>query len=317
MRTTLKLSEIVEEWVADTDVLPSTRGDYRRKIGQWFRWLSRKGVDPREPERKHVLAFKDELGLTKSQYTVSSLVTIVKLFYGFCERKGYYRHIAAGIKSSRRHKEYSKLPLSSGQASRLLDSIDADTAIGKRDRLMISLMLFNGLRTCEVERIDIGDFDTHEGEAVLYIQRKGHSEKDELVVLHPSTVEWLEDYLADRDFDADTPLFIAHRAKCSNRIVRHTISRIVKSRLKRIGINNPKYTAHSLRHTYGCLMIEHGYDIETVKDMLGHSDAKTTRIYVEMARRRLLLHNSPSREIGDLILRNINNGPSTTNYMTK
>lgn len=303
MRTTLKLSEIVEEWVADTDILQSTRNDYRRKIGQWFRWLSGREVDPRDPERRHVLAFKDELSRTKSLYTVNSLVTIIKLFYGFCERKGYYQNIAAGIKSSRRHKEYSKLPLTSEQAFRLLDSIDAKSAIGKRDRLMISLMLFNGLRTCEVERVNIGDFDTREGEPVLYIQRKGHTEKDEMIVLHPCTVEWLQDYIADRDFDSSTPLFVAHRPKRSNRIVRHTISHIVKYRLKRIGINDPKYTAHSLRHTYGCLMIERGYDIETVKDMLGHSDAKTTRIYVDMAHRRLLLHNSPSRAIGDLILR--------------
>lgn len=50
-------------------------------------------------------------------------------------------------------------------------------------------------------------------------------------------------------------------------------------------------------------MVEQGVDIETIKDMMGHSDTKTTRIYIEMAQQRRLLHNSPSREVGNLILK--------------
>ena len=84
---------------------------------------------------------------------------------------------------------------------------------------MISLMLFNGLRTCEVERIDIGDFAEREGQPILRIQRKGRTDKNEIVVLHPDTVAWLEEYIADRDFDSDTPLFVsASRIRRSRRI---------------------------------------------------------------------------------------------------
>lgn len=305
MRTTLKLNEIIAAWLSECDILPSTKRDYRRKIGLWFRYLSEKSIDPRSPERRHVLEYKQHLQAAgKSPYTVNSLVTILKLFYGFCERQGYCDNIASGIKSSKRHTEYSKLPLTAEQAFRLLDSIDTSTVIGRRDRLMISLMLFNGLRTCEVERIDIGDFANREGEPILYIQRKGRTDKNEIVVLHPDTVEWLEEYIADRDWDEQSPLFISHKAKCDNRLVRQTIGRIVKLRLARIGISHPKISAHSLRHTFGALMVEQGVDIETIKDMMGHSDTKTTRIYVEMAQQRKLLHHSPSRVIGNVILKN-------------
>lgn len=221
-----------------------------------------------------------------------------------CERQGYYDNIAAGIRSSKRHTEYSKLSLTAEQAFRLLDSIDATTVIGRRDRLMISLMLFNGLRTCEVERIDIGDFAEREGRQILYIQRKGRTDKNEFVVLHPNTVEWLEEYIADRNFDEWTPLVISHKAKCDNRLVRQTIGRVIKQHLARIGISHPKISAHSLRHTFGALMVEQGVDIETIKDMMGHSDTKTTRIYIEMAQQRRLLHHSPAKEVAEAILRN-------------
>lgn len=304
MRTTLKLNEIIAEWISECDILPATKQDYRRKIALWFRWLAGQEIDPRAPERTHVLEYKQQLQADgKSVYTVNSLVTILKLFYGFCERRGYYDNIAAGIKSSKRHTEYSKLPLTAEQAFELLRSIDATTMVGRRDRLMISLMLFNGLRTCEVERIDIGDFSTREGEPILSIQRKGRTDKNEIVVLHPNTVEWLEEYIADRDIAENDPLFISHKRRCDNRLVRQTIGRIVKQRLRRIGINSPKISAHSLRHTFGALMVEQGVDIETIKDMMGHSDTKTTRIYIEMAQQRRLLHHSPSKEVGNLILK--------------
>lgn len=305
MRTTLKLNEIVDEWIAESDILPATKRDYGRKIALWFRWLAGQDIDTRSPERGDVLRFKQSLQAEgKSVYTVNSLITIVKLFYGFCERQGYYTNIAAGIKSSKRMSEYCKLPLTAKQAFRLLDSIDTTTIIGKRDRLMISLMLFNGLRTCEVERINIGDFSKRENEPVLYIQRKGRTDKNEIVVLHPSTVEWFEDYIADRDFTDVSPLFISHKSKCNNRLIKQTIGRIIKQRLALIGISNPKISAHSLRHTFGTLMVEQGVDIETIKDMMGHSDTKTTRIYVEMAQRRHLLHHSPSMAVGNEILQN-------------
>ena len=80
-----------------------------------------------------------------------------------------------------------------------------------------------------------------------------------------------------------------------------TISQIVKMRLRIIGINDPKITAHSLRHTCGSLLVEMGTDIEIIKDLLGHSDSSTTRIYVDMAQKRRLLRENPSRQIEALL----------------
>ena len=144
MRTTLNLNEIIAQWLSECDILPSTAQDYERKLALWFRWLSAVGVDTRSPERRHVVEYKQHLQREgRSLLTVNSLVTVVKLFYGFCERRGYCDHIAAGIRSSRRRSGYSKLPLTAEQARRLLESIDTTTVIGRRDRLMLSLMLFN------------------------------------------------------------------------------------------------------------------------------------------------------------------------------
>ena len=133
---------------------------------------------------------------------------MVKLFYRYCADQRYCENIGTGIKSSIKHKEYYKAALTRREASDLLESIDTTTLIGKRDKLIIALMLTNGLRACEVERIDISDFDMNRGRMVLNIQRKGKVDKRDMVALPPMIGELLEDDIGDRDFGADDPLII-------------------------------------------------------------------------------------------------------------
>ena len=305
MRTTLTLNQIVDEWISETDALPATRSDYRRKIGLWFRYLKAKGVDPREPGRSDVIDYKNSLSKAgKSSFTVNGYVTVVKVFYSWCEGKKYCDNIALGIKSSNKQKEYYKLPLTRKQASALLESIDTSTLIGKRDKLMILLMLSNGLRSCEVQRIDICDFDLVDGVSMLHIQRKGRTDKHETVVVSDEVMALFEDYTSSKgEYEVSDPLFTNHmRGVKPQRINRETISFIIKRRLRSIGIDDPKITAHSLRHTCGSLMIEQGYDPHLIQDMLGHTDPSTTRIYTNMARQRRLFESAPSRKLSHLLM---------------
>ncbi len=304
MRTTLTLNQIVQQWIAETDALPSTRKDYRRKISLWFRWLKARDIDPREPSRSDVIDYKNYLlDASKSSFTVNGYVTVVKIFYAWCETKKYCDNIALGIKSSNKQKEYYKLPLTRKQASDLLESIDTSTIIGKRDKLMIMLMLSNGLRSCEVQRININDFDVVDGETILHIQRKGSRDKHDTVVVSNEVTELLEDYISSKkEYEVEDALFTNHvRGIKNERINRETISFIVKRRLRAIGINDPKITAHSLRHTCGSLMIEQGYDPQLIQDMLGHTDPATTRIYTNMARQRRLFESAPSKRLSSIL----------------
>lgn len=303
MRTTLKLPQIIDDWIAETDILPATKADYRRKIGLWFRWLSATDTDPRSAERRHIVDYKRHLQESgKSVLTVCSYVTVVKLFYRYCSGQRYCENIGTGIKSSVKHKEYYKAALTRQEATDLLESIDTTSIIGKRDKLIIALMLTNGLRACEVERINISDFDMRRGQLVLSIQRKGKVDKRDMVALPSMIGELFEDYIGDRDFGAEDPLIINHAyGGGGRRLSKITISAIVKQRLRDMGVDRPDITAHSLRHTCGSLMVESGVDVETIKDMLGHTDTQTTRIYVEMAQQRRLLEKSPSNIVAGMI----------------
>ncbi len=309
MRTTLSLNQIIEEWIASLDGLPSTQADYRRKIRLWFGWLAAQGKDPREPSRDDILAFKQHLLRDgKSRYTYFSYITVVRIFYCYCSKRHYYEDIGEGIRSSVRSREHYKHPLSAEQAQRLLDSISTESIMGKRDKLIVALMLLNGLRSCEVCRINVEDIYREEERTLLRIQRKGHLDKHDVVALPEFTASLYEEYLAERNFQLGDALIVNHcKGRRSTRLTTQSISHLVKQRLRAIGINDPKITAHSLRHTCGSLLVESGMDIELIKDLLGHTSTSTTRIYIDMAQKRRLLEQNPSRIIEAMVAKNDKN----------
>jgi site-specific recombinase XerD len=62
------------------------------------------------------------------------------------------------------------------------------------------------------------------------------------------------------------------------------IGRAIKNSSRQLGINK-LVSSHTLRHSFATHLIENGYDIRTVQELLGHKDVKTTMIYTHVLNR--------------------------------
>jgi len=71
-----------------------------------------------------------------------------------------------------------------------------------------------------------------------------------------------------------------------------TFQRIVQQAAKAAGIAK-HVTVHTLRHSFATHLVEKGYDIRTVQELLGHSDVRTTMVYTHVAKRNVLGVRSP------------------------
>jgi len=88
----------------------------------------------------------------------------------------------------------------------------------------------------------------------------------------------------------------------SKRVRRHhihmsTFQRHLKRAALEAGISK-RVTPHVLRHSFATHLLEDGYDIRTVQQLLGHNDVKTTMIYTHVAKRNLLGVTSPLDSLG-------------------
>lgn len=208
MTTTKTIVQIINEWLDSVDVTDVSKRSYRVKLNLWFRWLNNIHYDVRRPTRQQVLDYKRHLEAEgKSSLTVDSYITAVRLFYRYCVRMRYYEDITEGVRCSTKLRGYRKSPLKREDATRLLDSISTDKLIGKRDKLMIAMMLLLGFRTCEIERMNVGDIDVVYDTRVINVQRKGRHDKAEAVALTPYIDELLQDYMSEREVESwDEPL---------------------------------------------------------------------------------------------------------------
>lgn len=306
MQTTKTIVQIVDEWLKESDIADISKRSYRAKVALWFRYLASIRYDVRYPTREQVLSYKRHLESEgRSTLTIDGYITAVRLFYRYCVKRGYYHtDITDGVRSATRIRGYRKMALSKDDAMRLLESVDTRTLAGKRDKLMIAMMLLLGLRTCEVERINIADITEAYDTRVVKIQRKGRHDKSEAVALTPYIEELLGDYMSEREVQTlDDPLFISVRD--GERLRRTTVSEMVHDRLRAIGIKDKRITAHSLRHTCACLLLSAGVEMETVRDVLGHTSTNTTRLYVAQMQSQLLIRHSPAKHIEKAL--NLNN----------
>ncbi len=274
------LQGLIEAFLISQDISEGSRRTYQRNLRQFTAWMqeNRQG----EPGRQTILQYKrdlEERGL--SPYTINSYMVTVRRFYAWAETEGFYRDITRGIKGVKRARGFKKDPLTIRQIKDLLANIDRASLEGKRDYALINLLIRTGLRTIEAARADIGDIRQQSGEAVLWIQGKGRTSKDEFVLLTNETLGPINAYLQARGkAKEDEPLFISLSDRNhGERLTTRSISRIVKGQLVGVGLDNGRLTAHSLRHTAITLSLLGGASLQEAQALARHADINTTMIY--------------------------------------
>ena len=78
----------------------------------------------------------------------------------------------------------------------------------------------------------------------------------------------------------------------------YSVQRVVKKAAHRAGITDKRVTPHILRHSFATRLLENGYDIRTVQELLGHKDVATTQIYTHVMQKPGMGVRSPLDQMG-------------------
>lgn len=274
------LENLFNQFVIFIDATPNTIRTYRGSLEQWFLYLRQNQIV--QPTAETVRQYRDYLQENgKKPTTVKNYIIAIKRFFAWTEEAGLYPNIAKHIKSGHISKNFKKDYLTGSQARQILNSIDRSTIKGKRDYAMLVTMLTMGLRTIEVTRANIEDIRTKGNTTVLYVQGKGHEDKDDLIKMPQHVESAIRDYLSVRKAnDLSKPLFVStsnHNA--DGRMTTRSIRRIVKTAFISAGYDSPRLTAHSTRHTAATLSLLNGATLQQTQELLRHRNIGTTEIY--------------------------------------
>lgn len=175
--------------------------------------------------------------------------------------------------------------LSSDAARQLLTLPEGSTLEAFRDRAILSVYLYTGIRLMTGCRLEVEDFMWDGSQAALRLREKGGRLR--LIGLHYTAARALDAYLKESGLAAG-PLFRPLRGFQSSRpmsavsmytLILRYLSQLPGSMRIRDGRPRCLYTPHSLRATTATLLLQQGADITKVQELLGHRYVTTTQLY--------------------------------------
>jgi integron integrase len=278
---------------------------------------------PRELGGAEVAAFLSHLAVAGRVAASTQNQALAALLFLY---RQVLHHDLGALGALVRAKRPKRLPLvlSRDEVRRLLAATSGEEAIAAR------LLYGSGLRLLECLRLRVQDLDLERREVVV---RSGKGDADRHTTLPGSLLGELEAQLADsrllwerdrRDGVAGVALphalarkypsagtewswFWVFPAKglardpSSGRLARHhlhesRLQRAVRAAVRAAGIAKPA-TCHTLRHSFATHLLESGYDIRTVQELLGHKEVSTTMVYTHVLNRGGLGVRSPADDL--------------------
>jgi integrase/recombinase XerD len=270
----------VEKGLAVNSVLA-----YDRDLRKYLGYLKNKGVNFPSGVSRPVISdflFSQRPGL--APVSISRILSTIKTFHRFLVREKISNNDPADLIDS--PKLDKKIPnfLTASEVGGLLKAPNLKNVHGLRDKAILELMYACGLRVSEVSSLKLIDPNLEVG----FIKCQGKGSKERLVPLGKTAGHFLERYLAEareklRHKKIITFLFLAQGGRS---LSRQSIWKMIKAMVKKAGIRK-RVSPHTLRHSFATHLLEHGADLRSVQEMLGHASITTTQIYTHVNQLRL------------------------------
>lgn len=300
------LLEVVRERMLAKHYSRRTEASYTNWIKKFVFFHHKK--HPREMSAPEVEAFLTDLAVNGKVSASTQAQALSALLFLYREVLGIDLPWMDGLV---RAKPSQRVPmvLSVNEVHRLMAHLDGMYA------LMARLIYGSGMRLMECVRLRVKDVDFERHEVTV---REGKGRKDRVTMLPQSLVSELQAHLkkvqalfdmdrkndipgvempdalskkyphADKSWGwfwvfpapglSDDPRTGIHRR---HHIYEQNIQRAIRVGVKKAGITKPA-TTHTLRHSFATHLLESGYDIRTIQELLGHSDVSTTMIYTHV-----------------------------------
>ncbi|MDG1357372.1 MAG: tyrosine recombinase [Akkermansiaceae bacterium] len=174
--------------------------------------------------------------------------------------------------------------LNEPEVASILQAVDTDKLLGRRDLAILELFYASGLRLSELCNARLENMDLDEG----FIRVTGKGNKTRIVPVGGKAREALRNYLKNERPElvkskTSSWVFLSVRG---GSLSPERVRELVKQRARNAGIEKNVYP-HLLRHSFATHLLQNGADLRVIQDMLGHADIATTQIYTHVDQKGL------------------------------
>ncbi|RZP06595.1 MAG: integrase [Flavobacteriales bacterium] len=210
-----------------------------------------------------------------SALTINRKISSLSKFYDFLIKIQEIK--SSPLQNHKRLKVQKKIiiPFSEDEVLRVID-VFSNNFEGKRNLLIVDMLYSTGIRREELINIKINDLQLNQN----LIKVLGKRNKERLVPLIIDLKKRIEEYLKYRkEIKTNFPfLFIT---KTGKKIGPSLVYRVVKNYFSKVS-SKVKTSPHVLRHSFATHMLNNGADINSIKEIMGHSSLASTQIYTKI-----------------------------------
>ena len=211
--------------------------------------------------------------------TINRKISSLKSFFEFCIRETLIKENP--MINIRSLKTSILLPnvLSSKSLDKLFDSklFFGNDFTGVRDRFILEMFYMTGIRLSELINIKVIHFDKYSAQ----LKVTGKRRKQRILPLTPNIIKLYDSYMKMRNEQQQKSEYLFYSLK-GQKSYEKMIYRIVNKYLKKIS-SLKKTSPHVLRHAFATHLINNGANLNSIKELLGHTSLLSTQVYTHIS----------------------------------
>ncbi len=278
----------------------NTQRNYQQYLSLFVKWLKKENLSelkPHELTANHIWDYRLFLarghttnrGEYLSKKSQNYYLIALRSLLAFLAERDIETLPSSKIKLAKQKNEETISFLDVLDIAKMVEIPDVQTAKGLRDRTIMELFFSSGMRISELTALNQDQMSMMQDNATdrtyeLSIIGKGKHIRT--IFISPRASLWIRKYLKSRH-DAEKPLFInLTKNGETNRLSPRAIQMMISRAAILAGVSK-RVTPHTLRHTYATDLLDHGADLRSVQELLGHKNVATTQIYTHVTNKRL------------------------------
>ena len=258
---------------------------YRRDLEQWTTWMTANGHPLHLPSVQasdlRAWLFERSMG-GDCPGTLRHKVQALRALYRYLMRRGdVANNPAAEVELAKLEKPLPKFVREATVNAALDAEIDLQDFTQVRDRLIVLMLYETGIRLSELIGLQDAAVDTAKHE----LKVRGKRDKDRIVPFGDELADWVAHYrtLREQVSPGCGNLLVTLKGKP---LYSSLVYGVVHTALSQAG-GTGKLSPHVLRHTFASVMLNHGAELNNVKELLGHESLAATQVYTHVTLREL------------------------------